>query len=47
VTIAMVEEIDTKYKNKLAGPKTQLDSIQSDEATLRQTMSERYGVQFP
>ena len=47
VTIAMVQEIDDKYQSKNAGLKTQLESLQATEASLRSTLSDRYGVQFP
>jgi hypothetical protein len=47
VTIAMVEEIDKKYNVQISDLRTQLEAIQLQEVTLRQTMTERYGVEFP
>lgn len=47
VAIAAIEEIDKKYKGRLAGLKSRLDSLQTNEATLRNKLTQRYGVSFP
>jgi hypothetical protein len=47
VAMAAVEEIDNKYKSEFAGLQAQMNLIQSQESALRQTLSDRHGVEFP